>query len=95
MNDLFRFLLLRPADLPKPDATRPLVANFFERAPMRRSVAARQPPSSPSTAEMRAEALVFGDVAEAVSRALAKRDRSPPPISRQWPRPRDDAGYPV
>jgi hypothetical protein len=73
MNDLFRFLLLRPADLPKPDALRPLVATFFkgnDGAQLRRRQAADF--VAKHAPEMRAETLKFGEVAQAVVAALAK-----------------------
>lgn len=72
MNDLFRFLLLRPANLPKPEALRPLIANFFKADD---NVAVRRREAVAFVAkhshEMRAEKLEFGDVAQAVATALA------------------------
>src|ERR1700733_13402380 len=73
MNDLFRFLLLRPAALPKPDALKPLVATFLkgpDNLQLRRRKAAAF--VDKYAGEMRAETLAFGDVAQAVAGALAK-----------------------
>ncbi len=73
MSDLFRFLLLRPAELPKPNALRPLVGTFFhdnDGPQLRRRQAADF--VAKHAREMRAETLEFGDVAQAVASALAK-----------------------
>lgn len=77
MNDLFRFLLLRPANLPAPDTLKPLVATFFkgaDSAPLRRRQAAAF--VDKYAAGMRAELLEFGKVAKAVVTALAHGPRA-------------------
>ena len=72
MNDLFRFVMLRPSDLPKTDALKPLVSTALEAssnpAVQRRQAAAYVTKNAP---DMRAERLKFGEVAAAVYQALA------------------------
>lgn len=72
MTDLFRFLMLRPADLPKPDAIKPLTPTFVEKADgaaVRRRRAATYVKAH--AADMRVENLAFADVAGSVAAALA------------------------
>ena len=76
MNDLFRFTLLRPANLPNPDTIKPLVASFVkqgEALPIMPRDAIGYVRAH--AAEMRSEKLTLADVARAVASALSSGPR--------------------